>query len=119
MYVLVPLFQRHVIQNPGSQSFFTIYRNLFDRLAYDEKPYVDMAFPSFGDSTWPWAPPSKTEQEKAARTFYNFWLNFLTNKDFNWAEQWNISEAPDRRVRRYAKVSPYGIVLMMTHFCIG
>ncbi|KZT02892.1 DnaJ-domain-containing protein [Laetiporus sulphureus 93-53] len=84
----------------GPDSFFTIYRNLFDRLAYDEKQYVDMTLPSFGDSTWPWAPPSKTEQEKAARTFYNFWLNFLTKKDFNWAEQWNISEAPDRRVRR-------------------
>ncbi|OBZ72262.1 DnaJ subfamily C member 21 [Grifola frondosa] len=84
----------------GENSFFTIYGNLFSRLAHDESQFVDLPLPTFGDSTWPWVPASKDEQDTAARTFYNYWLNFTTNKDFTWMEQWNISEAPDRRVRR-------------------
>ncbi|EMD33296.1 hypothetical protein CERSUDRAFT_160177 [Gelatoporia subvermispora B] len=81
-------------------SFFTIYRNLFARLAHDETLYDPTPLPSFGDSTWPWAPPAKGADAAAARTFYNFWLNFATHKDFAWTDQWNVSEAPDRRVRR-------------------
>ncbi|KAH9902519.1 hypothetical protein C8Q73DRAFT_670735 [Cubamyces lactineus] len=84
----------------GPNSFFTIYRNLFDRLAHDEKQFSNASLPSFGYSTWPWLPPSKTEQDQCARTFYNHWTNFVTGKEFEWADQWNIAEAPDRRVRR-------------------
>ncbi|KAI0259852.1 hypothetical protein BC834DRAFT_832723 [Gloeopeniophorella convolvens] len=85
----------------GENSFFTIYRNLFDRLAHDEKLYGGAEFPSFGRSTWGWSAPQSSERpSEAARLFYNFWLNFATEKDFFWSEQWNLSEAPDRRVRR-------------------
>ncbi|KAI0709853.1 DnaJ domain-containing protein [Earliella scabrosa] len=84
----------------GPNSFFTIYRNLFDRLAHDEKHHDDTPLPTFGDSTWPWLPPSRDEKDKCARTFYTYWTNFATNKEFEWADQWNIAEAPDRRVRR-------------------
>ncbi len=35
-----------------------------------------------------------------ARSFYNFWLSFTTEKDFSWEESWNLNEAPDRRVRK-------------------
>ncbi|CDO77186.1 hypothetical protein BN946_scf184705.g11 [Trametes cinnabarina] len=84
----------------GPNSFFTIYRNLFDRLAHDEKQFVDTPLPSFGYSTWPWLPSSKAEQNQCARAFYTYWTNFVTNKEFEWADQWNVAEAPDRRVRR-------------------
>ncbi|KAI0048979.1 DnaJ-domain-containing protein [Auriscalpium vulgare] len=85
----------------ADNSFFTIYRNLFDRLAFDEKLYdPDAALPSFGYAAWDWAGPSKEQKHEAARTFYNYWLNFVTMKDFSWMDQWNVSEAPDRRVRR-------------------
>ena len=47
-----------------------------------------------------WAPATKEDADTAARTFYNFWLNFATDKDFSWADQWEINDAPDRRVRR-------------------
>ncbi|KAI0636163.1 hypothetical protein C8Q77DRAFT_1101965 [Trametes polyzona] len=99
---LAPFFDPGVYDgfDDGPNSFFTIYRNLFDRLAHDEKAYVDIPFPSFGFSTWPWLPPSKAEQDQCARTFYSYWTNFVTNKEFEWADQWNIAEAPDRRVRR-------------------
>ncbi|THG99749.1 hypothetical protein EW026_g2672 [Hermanssonia centrifuga] len=57
-------------------------------------------YPSFGDSTWPWLPASREETNRAARTFYNTWLNFSTSKDFSWIDQWETNDAPDRRVRR-------------------
>jgi DnaJ family protein A protein 5 len=82
------------------QGFFTVFRNLFDRLASDERHYTDMDFPTFGYSTWGWTAPSKERSSEAARLFYNFWLNFATAKEFAWSDQWNISEAPDRQVRR-------------------
>ncbi|KAH9178355.1 DnaJ-domain-containing protein [Lactarius sanguifluus] len=84
----------------GADGFFTIYRNLFDRLAREERLSNTVEFPSFGHSTWDWAAPSKERPSEAARHFYNFWLNFTTDKEFAWSDQWNVSEAPDRQVRR-------------------
>ncbi|KAH9068222.1 DnaJ-domain-containing protein [Lactarius deliciosus] len=84
----------------AQMAFFTIYRNLFDRLAREERLSNTVEFPSFGYSTWDWAAPSKERPSEAARHFYNFWLNFTTDKEFAWSDQWNISEAPDRQVRR-------------------
>ncbi|KAA1467416.1 DnaJ-domain-containing protein [Dentipellis sp. KUC8613] len=99
---LAPFFNPSIWSgfDDGENSFFTIYRNLFDRLAHDERQFTDTEFPTFGDASWTWAAPSKAEQMTAARTFYNFWLNFATAKEFSWMEQWDASDAPDRRVRR-------------------
>ncbi|KAK0204621.1 DnaJ domain-containing protein [Desarmillaria ectypa] len=80
--------------------FFTVYRNLFNRLKAEEAMISDIDLPSFGYSTWTWTPAHKGEDSPAARTFYNVWINFVTNKDFSWCDQWNLTEAPDRRVRR-------------------
>ncbi|KAH7912019.1 DnaJ-domain-containing protein [Hygrophoropsis aurantiaca] len=82
----------------GDGSFFTLYRNLFSRLAQEESAISEIEYPSFGYSTWTWA--ATTKQSEAARLFYNAWINFSTTKEFTWMEQWNIAEAPDRRVRR-------------------
>jgi DnaJ homolog subfamily A member 5 len=60
----------------------------------------DVSLPSFGYSAWSWTPARKSDEDTAARTFYNAWMNFATEKDFVWCDQWNVSEAPDRRVRR-------------------
>ncbi|RDB30998.1 DnaJ subfamily C member 21 [Hypsizygus marmoreus] len=84
----------------SEDGFFTLYRNLFDRLGAEEAMFSsDIEFPSFGHATWPWAAAGK-EEIRAARHFYAVWMNFATAKDFSWSDQWNIAEAPDRRVRR-------------------
>ncbi|TFK70296.1 DnaJ-domain-containing protein [Pluteus cervinus] len=82
----------------SDDGFFTIYGNLFVRLQAEENMFEGVQLPPFGDSTWTWIPASK--DENGARSFYNAWLNFATAKDFSWSDQWNLSEAPDRRVRR-------------------
>ena len=82
-----------------NQSFFTIYRNLFRRLAFEEGQHgFEDVYPDFGLSTWVWTSETKGE---AVRDFYTVWTSFATVKDFSWKDQWNISEAPDRRVRRF------------------
>lgn len=82
------------------QGFFTLYRNLFARLHAEEKKIEsECDLPSFGYSTWHWAPP-KEEEDKSTRSFYNAWLHFTTEKDFSWMERWNVADAPERRARR-------------------
>ncbi|KAJ7494578.1 hypothetical protein B0H11DRAFT_1857532, partial [Mycena galericulata] len=82
----------------GENSFFTVYRSLFARLQAEEALISDVEYPSFGYAGWTWAPATKTTD--GARTFYAAWMNFATAKDFAWMDQWNLTEAPDRRVRR-------------------
>ncbi|TCD62894.1 hypothetical protein EIP91_006251 [Steccherinum ochraceum] len=88
----------------GPDSFYTLYRNLFSRLAHEESLFDESLqsadLPSFGDSSWSWTAVSKAEAGNAARTFYNYWLHFSTAKDFAWKDQWDLAEAPDRRIRR-------------------
>ncbi|TFK50070.1 DnaJ-domain-containing protein [Heliocybe sulcata] len=99
---LAPFFDASIWSSyrDDDNGFFTIYRNLFNRLAHDESFYNDVTLPSFGNSTWPWVPAAKGEEMTAARTFYNFWTNFATSKEFEWMEAWDLTSAPDRRVRR-------------------
>ncbi|KAL5526038.1 hypothetical protein ACEPAG_7376 [Sanghuangporus baumii] len=91
----------------SDSGFFTLYRNLFNRLASDECAITSHSpsdYPSFGDSTWTWNGPTghgDISPKEGARYFYNFWLGFATAKDFAWAEQWNLNEAPDRQIRRH------------------
>ncbi|KAF8150557.1 DnaJ domain-containing protein [Crassisporium funariophilum] len=84
----------------GQNSFFTIYGNLFSRLQAEEAMYKsDTDFPSFGHATQSWT-AAKEEGSNSVKSFYHVWMNFTTEKDFSWTEQWNANEAPERRVRR-------------------
>ncbi|KAJ7650445.1 hypothetical protein FB45DRAFT_887971 [Roridomyces roridus] len=82
----------------GENSFFTVYRNLFARLQAEEGLISDVDYPSFGYAAWSWVPANKTTD--GARAFYAAWMNFATAKEFAWMDQWNLAEAPDRRMRR-------------------
>ncbi|KIJ14207.1 hypothetical protein PAXINDRAFT_79588 [Paxillus involutus ATCC 200175] len=82
----------------NEEGFFTLYRNLFSRLAQEENMISEIEYPSFGFSTWSWTSP--TTPSEAARNFYTAWLNFSTMKEFMWMEQYNTADAPDRRTRR-------------------
>ena len=98
-------------QNNLPQSFFTIYRNLFSRLAYDESQWSDFSqdnYPGFGDhkSTW-----GGLESGPKVRLFYAGWLNFSTSKDFSWVDKWNLSDGPDRRARRCVEMLVRPLVL--------
>ncbi|KAG6820308.1 hypothetical protein H0H93_002395 [Arthromyces matolae] len=84
----------------GPDGFFTLYRNLFDRLGAEETMFsADIDYPSFGNSTWSWS-IDKGSDQPSVKLFYAAWMNFATSKDFAWSDKWNLNEAPDRRVKR-------------------
>ena len=88
------------------QGFYNIYHQLFNRLAAEEAMFEPgVTYPSFGYSDRPWA-TAKSSGEPDVRSFYTAWTNFATAKDFAWADQWNLNEAPDRRVRRCVAFFP-------------
>lgn len=80
--------------------FYSLFRNLFDRLANEERVHgSDIEYPGFGRPDWPWSSPDKSE-EKVTKVFYAAWSNFSTAKDFSWLD-FSATNAPDRRTRRY------------------
>ncbi|KAF9404883.1 hypothetical protein BGZ94_003894 [Podila epigama] len=108
----------------NNASFFTVYRNLFEKLAQEESEAVandrsssdnsgssKVHYPSFGCSTTPYdssvtsettTPTSKARSNNKDDVihFYNAFLTFSTQKSFSWCDKFRLSEAPDRRVRR-------------------
>ena len=78
--------------------FFSIMREVFDRLAHEENIACEWAgqdepnYPSFGYS--------KDIYETTVKAFYTTWSSFATTKSFSWKDAYRYSEAPDRRTRR-------------------
>lgn len=106
-----PKLARKMDDSP--EGFYSIYRSLFELLSSDEQLHYGnhndgkrmAAYPSFGDSNTPYAPPSgATRKERDAgvwvKDFYAIWGEFVTEKRFDWLSAWDADRGPDRRVRR-------------------
>jgi len=80
----------------GPDGFYTVYREVFDKLATEEFPYLDdnadKDFPTFGRSD--------SDYEMIVAPFYDFWTNFSTSRTFAWLDKWNLREAPNRATLR-------------------
>jgi len=76
--------------DPGG--FYAIYDNLFHNIIWgDEEIEGEPVPPRFGTSSSEW-----NDVEK----FYNYWSSYVTNKNFNWADEFNPNTAPSRKVKR-------------------
>lgn len=98
----------------SDSSFFGTYRRLFERIAEEEiaaasypgeddgGPPPRSAFPSFGYSHTPFVADKtdSTVHQTPARDFYTVFLNFQSRKSMGWLDQYRVSDAPDRRVKR-------------------
>ncbi|KAI1130201.1 DnaJ domain-containing protein [Nemania abortiva] len=97
IYTLMGRFNKSVPLDDSPNSFFTILRETFDRLAEGEHAAADWEglapseYPSFGEST---------DDDAVAKAFYSRWSSFSTRLGFSWKDKWRLSDAPDRRVRR-------------------
>lgn len=82
-----------------SQGFFTTFRALFSLLAAEEAALQSpLVYPAFGDSQSPYT--STPSQPTDIRVFYAAWLNFATEKDFAWVDQYRVEEGMERRMKR-------------------
>lgn len=77
------------------QGFYTIYRDVFDGLFKHETEAAERTGkkgPSsvgFGRSDSPWSEVS---------AFYQYWLQFVSDREFAWADVHNLASAPNRKV---------------------
>ena len=73
--------------------FYAVYRDAFAEVVTQENAASEklVNFPEFGDSTM---------AHKSVLHFYSEWSNFASVLSFSWEDEYNPSEASDRRVRR-------------------
>ncbi|PTB66080.1 DnaJ-domain-containing protein [Trichoderma citrinoviride] len=82
-----------------ANGFFTITRETFEHLAEEEEAAADYdgtecpEYPTFGSAD--------DEFDSTVKPFYNAWTGFSTKKSFMWQDKFRLSDAPDRRTRRW------------------
>ena len=82
----------------GPGGFYRVYSEVFDLVAETERDRAnakgkhDFEFPpSFGCTSTEWP---------EVKAFYDYWSNFVTERDFEWMQEHNLASAPNRRIRR-------------------
>jgi len=76
-----------------ADGYYNVYKNAFVEIVTKENEASDklVNFPDFGDSS---------TSHKHVLNFYSEWSNFSSVLSFSWEDEYNPSEATDRRVRR-------------------
>lgn len=104
---IMPYFSSSVYSDfsDTDSGFYTIYRNLFDRLRQQEETAVQEDWDLGARETatlppWTTFGNSQTKDFSLLRDFYAYWTNFATRLSFSWVDQYRFSDAPNRRVRR-------------------
>jgi len=75
------------------KGFYSVYREVFNTLLVEESVYFEVdpdEIPTFGRSD--------SDYNDIVRPFYNFWCGFNTYKPFGWLDEYDIRQAPNRRV---------------------
>lgn len=94
-------FSEAVDGKEGAKCFYTVYRELFEVIAEEEvKRSQDPSTISYEEfKTAPTFGKSNTPILEI-NAFYNFWLEFSSQRNFGFADKWKLSEAPSRFIRR-------------------
>lgn len=78
------------------QGFYAVYANVFRIITQEDAEFTadkDVeVLPEFGTSS--------SDFEEVVQPFYAHWQSYSTLKSYSWLEQYNIREAPNRRVQR-------------------
>ncbi|TFB02776.1 DnaJ-like protein subfamily C member 21 [Trichoderma ghanense] len=96
---LISRFNAAVPYTDDANGFFSITRKTFEHLAEEEEAAADYdgtdcpEYPTFGSSS--------SEFDRTVKPFYNAWTRFTTRKSFMWQDKYRLSDAPDRRTRRW------------------
>lgn len=96
---LISRFNSTIPYTDDANGFFLITREKFQHLAEEEEAAADYEgiecpeYPTFGSSS--------SDFDNTVKSFYNVWTGFTTKKSFMWEDKYRLSEAPDRRTRRW------------------
>jgi DnaJ family protein A protein 5 len=96
---LISRFNSTVPYTDDKDGFYWIVRETFEHLVLEEEAAADYEgtecpeYPTFGLSS--------SGFDTVVRRFYNAWNGFSTRKTFMWEDKYRLSDAPDRRTRRW------------------
>ncbi|KAL7793130.1 HSP40 family [Trichoderma ceciliae] len=96
---LISRFNSTVPYTDEANGFYLITRETFQHLSQEEEAAADFEdiqcpeYPTFGSSN--------SDFDNVVKPFYNVWSGFTTKKSFMWEDKYRISDAPDRRTRRW------------------
>ncbi|KAL7945260.1 hypothetical protein V8C42DRAFT_345655 [Trichoderma barbatum] len=96
---LISRFNSTIPYTDDANGFYSITRETFDHLAQEEEAAADYdgiecpEYPSFGSSS--------SDFDSTVKPFYAIWTSFATKKSFMWQDKYRLSDAPDRRTRRW------------------
>ncbi len=86
------------------QGFYTVYGKVFMDLASQEAHAAEQTrnrqahvAPGFGKADSPWSEVS---------AFYQYWLYFVSDRSFAWADTYNPASAPNRKVSTPTQAIP-------------
>ncbi|KAJ3494764.1 hypothetical protein NLJ89_g10737 [Agrocybe chaxingu] len=89
-------------ENGRDQSLFTLLRNLFKYLAYDERRWGNVTgpIPDFGCGNSAWCPDDDQHAQHYAQDFYEYWLGFETRKTFDWVNPCRKVAKENRKIQK-------------------
>ncbi|KAL6877170.1 DnaJ domain-containing protein [Trichoderma novae-zelandiae] len=96
---LISRFNATIPYTDDANGFFSITRDTFEHLAEEEEAAADYdgtecpEYPTFGSSS--------SDFDSTVKPFYSAWIGFSTKKSFVWQDKYRLSDAPDRRTRRW------------------
>lgn len=80
--------------NDDPKGFYTVYREVFEKVAAEDKSYMDEGearqIPSFGYEN--------SSYEEVVGQFYGYWQSYCTAKSFAWLDEYDVRQAPHRKV---------------------
>ena len=95
---LMMRFNKNVQYTDSPSGFFGGLSEFFKQLAKEEDiacQWQDLDYPDYPEFG------SKDDHyEDIVRPFYSAWTGFATKKSYSWKDQYRLSDAPDRRIRR-------------------
>lgn len=96
---LISRFNSTIPYTDDINGFYSIAGEKFQHLAEEEEAAADYEgiecpeYPTFGSSS--------SDFDTVVKPFYNAWAGFATRKSFAWEDKYRLSDAPDRRTRRW------------------
>jgi DnaJ homolog subfamily A member 5 len=91
-------FNGRVDYSDSPTGFYGGLRDFFQKLAKEEdiacqwEDQEPLDYPDFGHKD--------DDYEEVVRPFYAAWNGFATKKSYSWKDEYRLSDAPDRRIRR-------------------
>jgi len=95
---LMMRFNKNVQYTDGPSGFYGGLNEFFNQVAKEEDiacQWQDLDYPDY-----PEFGSKDDDYEDIVRPFYGVWSGFATKKSYSWKDQYRLSDAPDRRIRR-------------------